>query len=128
VGIRLLAALCIFGACASGLAAVTLAWPDSPLDAVWAVNPEGHAGLRALGWLAIIGMAVLSVTMITTASGLLALRRWAWWLALIVLVGNAMSDLITAVVTGNPRTLIGVPLAGLVVWWLTTRDVRQRFS
>jgi len=73
-------------------------------------------------------MAALSVTMVVTAVGLLALRRWAWWVAVIGLVGNAIGDLATAIATGEPRPLIGVPVAGLIVWWLTRREVRSRFD
>jgi hypothetical protein len=123
-----LAALFILGTCASAYAAVTLAWPGTALDFAWMVNPEGHDALRSLGALAIVGMAALSVTMTITAVGFIALRRWAWWLAVVGLVVNATGDLLTAVATGEPRTLIGVPVAGLIVWWLTRRDVRSRFS
>jgi hypothetical protein len=126
--IRLLAALFILGACASGYAAVTLAWPGSALDVAWSVNPEGHAGLRSLGPVAIVGMAVLSATMVVTALGLVALRRWAWWIAVVGLAANATGDLATTIATGEPRTLIGVPVAGLIVWWLTRLEVRSRFG
>ena len=91
------------------------------------MNPTGHAGLRSLGPLGVVGMAALSVTMVVTAVGLLALRRWAWWLAVGGLAVNATGDLATAIATGDPITLIGVPVAGLIVWWLTRREVRSRF-
>jgi hypothetical protein len=77
---------------------------------------------------AIVGMAALSVTMVVTAAGLLALRRWAWWVAVIGLVVNAIGDLATAIATREPRTLIGVPVACLIVWWLARREVRSRFG
>jgi len=73
-------------------------------------------------------MATLSVTMVVTALGLLARRRWAWWVAVIGLVVNAMGDLATAISTGDPRTLIGLPVAGLIVWWLMRREVRAQFN
>lgn len=128
VRVRLLVALFVLGACASAYAAVTLAWPGTGLDALWNVNPTGHAGLSSLGPVAIVGMAALSVTMVLTAVGLVARRRWAWWVAVIGLVVNATGDLATAIATGDPRTLIGVPVAGLIVWWLTRREVRSQFS
>ena len=73
-------------------------------------------------------MAALSATMAVTAVGLLALRRWAWRVAVVGLAGNATGDLATAIATGEPRTLIGVPVAGLIVWWLTRREVQSRFG
>jgi hypothetical protein len=92
------------------------------------VNPTGHDGLRSLGMLGIVGMAALSVTMVITAVGFVALRRWAWWLAVVGLIVNATGDLLTAIATGEPRTLIGVPVAGLIVLWLTRPEVRSRFN
>lgn len=94
----------------------------------WAVNPTGHAGLLSLGPVAIVGMAALSVTMVVTAVGLLKRRRWAWWVAVVGLAVNATGDLATAIATGETQTLIGVPVAGLIVWWLTRREVRSRFG
>ena len=91
------------------------------------MNPEGHDGLSALGPVAVVGMAALSLTMIGTALGVIARRRWAWRIAVIGIVINAISDLATAVITGQPRTLIGLPIAGLIVWWLTRREVRGQF-
>ena len=118
----------ILGACASAYAAITLVWPGSALDFAWSVNPQGHAGLRSLGAVAILGMAGLSVTMVVTAFGLVALRRWAWWVAVVGLVVNAAGDVVTAIATGEAPALIGVPIAGLIVWWLTRRQVRSRFD
>ncbi len=71
-------------------------------------------------------MAALCALMSATALGLSARRRWAWWLAAGVLAANALGDLATAIVRGDPRTLIGVPVAGAVPWWMTRPAVRAR--
>ena len=118
----------MLGVCASAYAAITLAWPGTPLDLLWNVNPQGHAGLRSLGAIGIVGMAALSVTMLLTAFGLVARRRWAWWVAVVGIIVNAIGDLATAIATGEARTLIGLPVAGLIVWWLTRGEVRSRFG
>jgi uncharacterized membrane protein (DUF2068 family) len=73
-------------------------------------------------------MAALSLTMVVTAVGLLARRRWAWWVAVVGLAVNATGDIATAFATGDPRTLIGVPVAAVIVWWLTRRELRSRFG
>jgi len=123
-----LAVFCIFGACASGLAAVTLAWPGTPLDRVWTLNPTGHAELTAAGPLAAIGMAVLSPVMVAIAIGLLARRRWAYWGAVVGLCVNALGDAVGALVRSDLRTLVGVPIAAFFVYWLLRPSVRARFS
>ena len=124
---RLLAAFCVLAACASGFAAATLAWPGTAIDAAWQVNPDGHEGLRSLGAGAIVGMTALSATAAFAAYGVLTLHRWAWWLVVAGIGINATSDLLTAIVTGKPATLIGVPIAGAILWWLTRPVVRARF-
>ena len=83
------------------------------------------------------GLLLYGLSMLYGATGSLELTRVAYAiehgqahtrLAVFGLVVNATGDLLTAVATGEPRTLIGVPVAGLIVWWLTRRDVRSRFS
>jgi hypothetical protein len=127
MGIRLLSAFFVFGACASGFAAVTLTWPGTALDRAWALNPEGHAGLLALGPLAAAGMAAFSVFMACTARGLLHRARWAWWAALLGLAGNTLGDLLNAALRHDLRTLVGVPLAALVIAWLLRPATRAAF-
>jgi hypothetical protein len=127
MGIRLLAGFFIFGAAMSGLAATTLFWPGTWLDSIWMINPEGHAGMMAAGLAAAAGMGLLCVVMSTTARGLWAQRLWAWWIALCVLVVNAVADLATAVLQHNPRTLIGVPIAGFMVGWMLRPRIRRLF-
>jgi hypothetical protein len=128
LGIALLGCFCVFGASMSGLASVTLLWPGTPLDRVWVINPEGHVGLAALGSVAAYGMAALSVVMVTTAAGVFLRRRWAWWSAVVILVLNGCGDLGNAVLRHDPKTLIGVPLAVAVFYWMTRPRIRAAFS
>jgi hypothetical protein len=125
--INLLAGFFIFGACASGLAAFTLSWPGTPLDHIWVVNPQGHAGMAALGWLAVVGMAVLCTIMSATAIGLFSRHRWAWWSAAVVLTVNGLGDAAAVFIRRDPRSAIGVPIAGLILWWMTRPQVRAQF-
>jgi hypothetical protein len=127
MGPKLLAAFFVFGACMSGLAALTLFWPGTWLDMIWKINPEGHVGMLAAGPMAAAGMAILSVVMSATAIGLFAWRRWAWWAAVAVLTVNALADLTTAILRHELRTLIGVPIVALILWWMTRSRVRARF-
>ena len=44
---RAIGVFCFFGALCALYAAITLAWPGTALDALWAVNPTGHASAAA---------------------------------------------------------------------------------
>jgi len=126
-GVDALGGFFAFGAVASGLSAVTLLWPGGPLDVLWRVNPDGHAGLlRAGGW-AVLLMLVVCAVCATTAGGLWARRPWARTLAIAMLAVNGLSDLANAVVRGDLRTLIGIPIAALLIAYLLAPRTRAAF-
>ena len=122
--LRAIACLFGFGVIASGIAVVTLLFPGTFLDQLWAVNPEGHEGMQRLGPLAIALMAAVCATCATIAIGLWKERRWGTTLAIAGLGINLVSDVLTAVVRHQLITLIGVPIAGgLMVYLVRTRRV-----
>jgi len=127
IGLDALAAFFAFGAGASGLSVVTLLWPGSPLDVVWRVNPDGHAALlRAGGW-AILLMLAVCVACAATARGLWARRQWGRTLAIAMLAVNLLSDLFNAAMLGDRRTLVGVPIAVLLIAYLLAPRTRAVF-
>ncbi len=97
------------------------------LDAIWRLKPAAHAGFLQMGPWAILLMGVVSLACAGAAVGLWIRAPWGRRLALIVLVGNAVGDTINGIVH-DPRTLIGLPIAGLVVAWLLTPAVRAQFE
>ncbi|HKP74603.1 MAG TPA: hypothetical protein VJT67_03625 [Longimicrobiaceae bacterium] len=126
-GLDALGGFFAFGAGASGLSVVTLLWPGGPLDVLWGVNPDGHAAmLRARGW-AVLLMLVVCAACAATAGGLWARRPWARTLAIAVLAVNLLSDLANAVVRGDARTLIGLPIAALLIAYLLAPRTRAAF-
>jgi hypothetical protein len=48
-------------------------------------------------------------------------------MALLVLVTNLVGDTINAFVRGDWRTLIGLPVAGLMIAYLLRPDIRSKF-
>jgi hypothetical protein len=127
-GVDALAAFFAFGAGASGLSAITLLWPGGPLDVVWRVNSDGHAALLRAGIWAVLLMLVVCAVCAATARGLWARRRWGRTLAVAMLAVNLLSDLVNATVRGDPRTLIGIPIAALLVAYLLAPRTRAAFG
>jgi hypothetical protein len=126
-GITALSLFFAFGTTMSGLAALSLI-PGSALEPIWRLNPRGHEGLRALGPLAIVLMASVSLVCLAAAFGLWLGRRWGWWMAIAILTINATGDLIEAMVTREWKTLIGPPIAGAIIYYLRTERVRHFFA
>ena len=116
-----LAAFFGFGALAAGLAAVSLAFPGSPLEAIWRLNPTGRADLGGLGAWAVLLMAVVSAACALAAIGLRRGWRSGRRVAIALLVINLAGDLLNAMVRGDLRTLVGLPIGGAMLWYLLSR-------
>ena len=102
----------------SGLTFFMLLVPGSPLDALWRLNPRAQAGLRALGWWALLLMGATSLACATAALGLWRGARWGFWLAIVILTVNLTGDTTNAMITGDFRALLGLPIAGAMIWYL----------
>lgn len=126
-----LAALCGlfgFGAVAAGLAAVTLLVPGSRLEPIWRLNPAGHAVLSSLGLSAVALMLGVASACALTAVGVWLRARWGHRLAVTMLVANLVGDTVAALLRGELRTLVGVPIGGLLLAWLMSARVRSQFE
>src|SRR2546430_1230078 len=114
----------MFGMLASGLSAISLAFPGGFLEPIWRVNPRGREGLGNLGPWAILLMALVSLLCAYSAFGLWRGLRSGRMLAITMLAINAVGD----VASGDARTLIGLPIATALILYLTTRPVREFFA
>lgn len=115
------------GAVIASVTCVALLTPGGILEPIWQLNPAGHASFIQMGPMASALMAVVAVACAGTAVGLWLQARWGHRLALLLLVANLVSDAINALVRGDFRTLIGVPIAGLLIAYLLTPGVRGNF-
>ncbi len=115
-----------FGAVMAGLAAYTLAFPGR-MDWVWGLSTDKYSDLRRLGWPAVPILALVSLACALAATGLGARREWGRRTAIGVLVVNMLGDLANGVLH-DPRTLIGIPVAGVLIWYLSMPRVREVFG
>jgi uncharacterized membrane protein len=111
------------------LAALALLLPGSALQNVWRFNPQAQVGLAALGSWAIVLMLVVSVVSALSALGLWRGAAWGRAAALALLAINLLGDAANALVRGDLRTLIGVPIgAALIAYILLNGRVRAYFA
>jgi len=120
-GIVALALFFVFGTMMSGLAALLLLFPGSFLDPLWRLNPRAREGFAALGVWAVLLMTVVCMACAVAAFGLLRGKRWGYWTALAILTMNLVGDITNAAATHDWRTLIGVPIGGLLIAYLISR-------
>ena len=117
-GRTLFGAIFAFGAVASAITIVTLL-AGGALDAVWRLNPEAHEGFRQIGTLwSVLLMVAVGSACAAAAYGLARGRTWGRRLALGILIVNLLGDSATALVRHDPRTLIGLPIAGAMLFYL----------
>ncbi len=112
----------------SGLGALTVLWPHSPLSAVWSVKETEYHQLLRVRTVAGGGFAILSVVLASTIVGWLRRRRWAWFLESGILFINLVSGVLRIVMTQQWSGAIGVLVEGLIVVWVTSRPVRLHYG
>jgi len=116
-----------FGTLMSGISAASLAWPGSALEPMWRLKPEAREVLGSLGPWAVPLLLTVAATCAGAAVGLRKERRWGHRLAVGVLAANLVGDLLNAVVRGDRRTLVGLPIGGAMLAYLLSQRIRDRF-
>ena len=117
----------VFGATMAAYAAITLAWPGTPLDALWVLNSRGHEGLATLGRIASVPFCVLSAALACAAVGWFRRRRWGWVLGVTIIGINMAGDLGQLVIGERLRGIVGVVIAGALLAYMTRPGVRNYF-
>jgi hypothetical protein len=115
------------GTLMSGMSAASLARPGSALEPMWRLNPEAREALGQLGPWAVPLLVSVAATCAGSAVGLRRERRWGHRLAVGVLAANLVGDLLNALVRGDRRTLVGLPIGGAMLAYLLSRSIRGRF-
>lgn len=116
------------GAIIASATAVALHWPGTRLEPMWHLNPSAHTAFLAMGAWAVPLMLGVAVTCALAAIGLWRRARWGYRIALALLVVNLVGDASNALVRGDLRTLIGLPIGGLLIGYLLTGAVRSQFA
>lgn len=127
LGVTALSLFFAAGAVVSGTSAVALAFPGSWLEPMWRLNPAAHAAFTPLGPWAVVLMLGVMTACAGAAVGLWTGRRWGYRLAIGLLGVNLVGDLGNGFVRGDRRTLIGLPIGGLLLGYLLSRRVRDWF-
>ena len=118
----------VFGAAMTAYAAVTLLAPGTFLDALWALNKRGHAGLTQIGKGAALLFVVLSALLALAAVGWFRRRYWGWGLGVTIIAINALGDIVNLVRGEGLKGAVGVMIAGALLIYMTRPGVRSYFQ
>ena len=127
-GIAVLSVFSLVGAVLAGVAALSLAFPGSPLGPMWQLNPRAHQGLERMhGW-AVLLLPGVSGACGITGIGLWRQRRWGYVLAVVGLSIHLMGDILNVVSGTEPRAIIGIPVVVALLVYLSRPRVRSSFG
>ena len=119
IAIKVMVAFFAFGTLACSVTVAALLFPHTALEAVWRLNPEARVGFQQMGVpLAVSLMVTVGASCALAAIGLARGREWGRRLALVILTVNLVGDTVSAFVRHDPRTLIGLPIGGALIWLL----------
>lgn len=128
VGLIAISAFFAVGAAASALTVVALLTPGGGLEPMWVLNPRAHEGFRSMGPWAFALMGTVGLACALAARGIWTRARWGYRLALTILALNVVGDAANALLSGDLRSLLGVPIGGGLIAYLSSARVRAQFG
>jgi len=118
-GIVLLIIFFATGAIVCLITILALAFPGSFLEPIWQLKPDAHVQFLEIGRsLSIALMIMVGAACGLSAIGLAQSAEWGRRLAIGVLCVNLIGDSLNAYLRHDLKTLIGVPVGGLMIWYL----------
>lgn len=121
--------LVIFFAAGALICLVTmlaLAFPGGFLEPIWRVKPEARVQFQQIGNWSIALMGVVGAACGLAAVGLAKNTEWGRRLAIGILTVNLIGDTLNATLRHDPRTLIGLPIGGLMILYLMKKGRAER--
>ena len=115
-----------FGAMMCLLTIVLLVFPGTKLDSLWNLNPDARVAFQSLGSLSVLLMLAIGTGCALAAIGLWHGKLWGIRLALAILFINMIGDLVNVVIRHDYRPLIGVPIAGVMIFYMVRFRTRRK--
>jgi hypothetical protein len=117
-----------FGALMAFFAGTTLVWRGTFLDRLWELNPRAYAQLGPLGKMVGVPFLFLGYALATAGVGWFKRQLGGWQLAVLIISVQAAGDLINAIRGRFFEGLIGVTIAGALLFYLLRPSVRAAFK
>lgn len=106
---------------------LALVFPGSYLESIWRLKPDAQSQFQALGrGTSIVLMAVIAIACGLAAVGLAKNAEWGRRLAIAVLTVNLVGDSLNALFMRDAKTLIGLPIGGLMILYLVRAKRSER--
>jgi hypothetical protein len=122
IGRTLLVIFFAGGALICLLIVLALAFPGGLRDSIWRLKPDARTQFQQMG----SGTSIGLMTLVGAACGLAAIglarsKKWGRRLAIGILTVNLIGDSLNALPRQDPKTLIGLPMGGLMIAYLLSK-------
>jgi len=118
----------LFGAAMACIAGITLVWPGTVLDHMWALNQRAHSELAPLGKPVGLLFLLLAVTFSVASAGWFKQRRWGWQLVVVV-IGLQVASSLLHILLGRPlEGVVGLAFAGPLFLYIIRPNMRGLFA
>lgn len=97
---------------------LALAFPGGFLESIWRLRPEARVEFQQIGNWSVVLMGVVGAACGLAAVGLAKGAEWGRRLAIGILTVNLIGDTLNAILRHDSITLIGLPIGGLMIWYL----------
>jgi uncharacterized membrane protein (UPF0136 family) len=108
------------------VAMLALAFPGGFLEPIWQLKPEARVDFQQIGNWSIALMALVGTACGLAAVGLARNREWGRRLAIAILTVNLVGDTLNAILRHDPIPLIGLPIGGLMIYYLVRKGRAAR--
>ena len=115
-----------FGAMMCLLTIVLLVFPGTKLDSLWNLNPDARVAFQSLESWSVLLMLAVGTGCALAAIGLWYGKLWGVPLAIAILFINIIGDLVNVVTRHDYRSLVGLPIAGAMIFYLVWSTSRCR--
>jgi len=122
VGTTLLVVFFAGGALICLVTMLALAFPGGFLEPIWRLKPDALVEFQKIGSASVALMAVVGAACGLAAAGLARNAEWGRRLAIGVLAVNLVGDSLNALLRHDPRTLMGLPIGGLMIFYLVKKQ------
>ena len=107
------------------LTIVLLVFSGTKLDSLWNLNLDARVAFQSLGSWSVLLMSAVGTGCALTAIGLWRGTLWGIRLGLAILLVNIIGDLVNVVTRHDFRSLVGLPIAGAMIFYLARGATRH---
>lgn len=95
---------------------------------MWRLNPRAYTDLIRLGYWSVLILAPVSFLCATASIGLWRRDKWGYYIAVTLITINLLGDITNVALATEPRAVVGIPIAALILLYLLRKSTLNLFK